>query len=252
MTQEQSLISRLNFIKGNVFLDRTLIFSVPEMLYQRGDINVLGTKEYSYKHENREEQKAIALDIGTGECCYGYLFRLQAVPVEQPKYGKIKPLEFKLDFIRPAEFNVYDLLPADLVKKESTFATPDLVIATGSGCEGSGVRLIGTHHPRIRKDIFSDEEFEKIAKSGFVTRLRISDDKVFLDLVNIYDLKRTEKEILTDSAEERYRSPNPVGSNVYDSVDLTKRLEEAGVDIPRTLELAKDYKKIYRDFKRNE
>ncbi len=227
-TQQKPLIERLSFTASQpeLYLDGKLIFTTPKTHFTTDGINVIGV----------DETRGI-IDIGTGQCCHGYFYRLQ--------WSK-ENSQFNLELIRHIDLNVYDLLHAKPAKITTDVPTKQAVLATGYGCAGEGVRLIGLYDP-IVTDILPDFHglWDRNEWGRISPRFRVSEGRIYLDIHGI-DRMFSSARNPNKPAELHDASDKTYTAGVSNSFDLTERLANAGVDINQTLEFAKDYKKLIK------
>ncbi len=228
---EQNLIKRLNFQGDDVLLDGKVIFSVPHR-YAKSGINLLGVSK-----------NGRTIYIGSGQCCYGPI----TILINSSQEGE--KLNFQLDSMRMPDFNVYDIIPANVDYEKTGFFNADTILTTGYGCAGSGVRLISTYTPKTI-EIVSEDEYQKMCNSNRVTpRLNVVEQEgiITLDLLKSgYRLKPVKSRdpnlpsvLLDSNAEEWY-----VSQDVWMSKDLTPVLNEIGVNIEKTIEVNSGYTRI--------
>ncbi len=220
---QKPLIERLDFKGGELFLDGALIFTTPETHSGTRGIHVLGVDETND-----------FIDIGTGECCYGYIHRLT-------KYGKDKP--FSLDNIRSVDLNVHDLLPVIDDHTRTDLPNQQSLLAVGHGCAGAGIRLIGMYAPSAR-EVLSASEYSQLKPEGSERvnpRFEISDGNINLNLTGIARGFGPERDpnkpnMLHDLSDRVY-------SIGFNSIDLTQKLADLRINIEKTLEFAKNYQR---------
>lgn len=208
---EQNLTERLNFKEDDVFLDGTVIFSVPHKPAV-SSINVLGVPQHGRR-----------IYVGSGGCCYGPITILD----DMTKDGETP--KFQLGGFRIPGFNVYDIIPASVDSQKTGFANERAILTTGYGCAGSGVRLIDTYDPKTI-EVVSGEEFQELwnprVQNWVMPRLNVNGEKgiITLDLLRSgYRLKPGKSRdpnlpliLLDGNAQEWY-----VAQDVWASKDLT-------------------------------
>lgn len=90
-----------------------------------------------------EDSPSGTIFIGTGECCHGHLYIFGYGGGLFNHENSERP---ELTNVYPIDFNIYDILPLD----------QRIVLVTGFGCSGSGVRLVNNIHHGIYDIISSD------------------------------------------------------------------------------------------------
>lgn len=220
---QKPLIERLSFSGPFLDLEGHTIFATPDTHSGTRGINVIGVDETNG-----------FIDIGTGECCYGYVHRL----IEYKKNEG-----FKLDNIRHIDFDVHDLLSVVDSKTSTDLPNQQSILAVGHGCAGAGVRLIGMYYP-ISKEVLTAKEYYNLKPEGserVQPRFSISEGRIHLDITGIARGFGPERDpnkpnMLHDLSDSIY-------SVNFNTFDLTERLADLGVDIAGTLEFAKNYER---------
>lgn len=230
---ERKLVDKLSFENTKVFLDGDAIFTVPgrERSLERG-INLLGVDE-----------RSSTIYVGTGKCCYGYVFKLEDSSRFKGNYDPTRDVpNYELASIRAVDFNVYDILPIKLDPNEDIVFNGNAFIVSGYGCAGSGVRMVSDSYP-VTKEIVSGEEFADAVNGCGVNiyrdRLRSSQGRIYFDLLRggvrpKPGMKRNPSlpSILMDaSVEEVYTT-----DDIFHSIDITDKIAEFKVDFPRTFD----------------
>jgi hypothetical protein len=150
--------------------------------------------------------------VGTGYCCHGHVYKLD----------QIRKDELRTIQILSVDLNVYDLLPVIVDYKKTGFCNEHAgIIVTGYGCAGQGVRLLDTLCPKSI-DVISTDDCDEMYGSDFNTEgFACVEGAELIDLV----IRRN-------------------GGGGSRKKDITNILREAGVDIEKTFEMLKRYKKI--------
>lgn len=251
------LIEKLNFEGTKVNLDGKVMFSGRDMPHPIDNrINLLGVtpERVEYKScisvPNKEPvftdpKYARLIYVGCGSCCEGPLYILQSVRKEGEEE------DFQLDCFKLPRFNVYDILPVAFGDTDQLSGERYGLLATGYGCHGSGVKLIGRDCSGYL-EVVSSHDFMELwgprIQNWVTPRLSLSAQKrgITLDLLKSgHRLKpghvRTPNlpEILIDNNYEFY-----VSQDIYASKDLTARLIELGVDIEETIKANEGYVRI--------
>ncbi len=254
------LIERLNFEGTKVYLDGVVIFSGPDKpVNVDNKINLLGVTREKVMYDPviyRPNRESIFTDprqtrdiyVGCGSCCEGPISILTA------EHEKGKKENFRLDSVKLPGFNVYDILPVVFKDTNQLNRERSGLLATGYGCDGSGVKLIGRDCSGYL-EVVPSRDFRELrnakTQNHGAPRLTISAQKrgITLDLLKSgHRLKpgheRTPNlpEILIDNNYEFY-----VSQDIYASKDLTAKLIELGVDINKTIEANEGYIRIRRN-----
>lgn len=221
----------LSFQNGVVYLNGQTIFTVPVKRATMNTVTVLGYNEF-------DGELGDQLLVGTGTCCHGHLYKLQKSEGEYP-----------LSQVIAVDTNVMDILPVSVDYKKTGFANESAVLVVGYGCAGAGVRLLGTSYPRMIDVITSEQLMANIPNGQHAAPIFRADKNsgtIHLDIrrAGFQQKPGTKREaglpsILVDKNEE-FR----VSVDVWTSMNITKRLEEVGVDIGKTIELVSTYRRI--------
>mgnify|MGYP001559024461 FL=1 len=257
-----NLIERLNFEGTTVYLDGTVIFSglgIPLNNPVDNEVNLLGvTPERTVYQSSRQEpgkEEPIFTDpiqtrviyVGSGGCCEGPISILTSGHKEGEKE------DFKLDSVKLPSFNVFDILPVVFGDTDQLDGERYGLLATGYGCHGRGVKLIGRDCSGYLEVVPSHEFrdlWDKRTQNWVAPRLTVSDQtkRITLNLLKSgYRLKPGHRrnpnipEFLIDNNYETY-----VSQDIHASKDLTSRLVELGVDIEKTIEANEGYVRIRR------
>lgn len=222
---KKPLIERLSFTEHQpeLYLDGKLLFTTPETHSGTRGINVLGVDETNDY-----------IDIGTGECCYGYIHRLT-------RYEKDRP--FSLDIIRPVDFNIYDLLP--VIHARTDLPNQQSLLAVGHGCAGAGIRLIGMYTPSAR-EFLSASEYSLLKPKGSERvnpSFEISNGDIYLNLTGVARGFGPERN--PDKPNMLHDLSDRIYSIDFKSIDLTQKLADLGIDIEKTLEFTKNYERTW-------
>jgi hypothetical protein len=219
--KENNLSEQLR-IEGNaVYNGSKEIFRGP---FERGlgSINVLATPK------NVSEGEFSRMYLGTGSCCYGHLMDVQILPGHDKAY---------LSYIISVDLCVTKMLP---VKGNNPHDRTDAkCLVAGAGCSGGGVRLIDAYSAEV-KNIFSTEEywglypFLRHDVRLFMPEMRMRENKIYLDCM------------LYEKTSPKIDIRKGIGQLV-EGIDLSDRLEKAGVDLEKTIEKIKGYKIIHSD-----
>lgn len=215
------LIDRLNFKDTRLYLDGTEILNVPGNK-SNAEINIITTDENK-------------IYVGTGGCCKGYLLELE-------RHDK----SFNLEEIFAVDFCVLEILP--VVLPGNPAGNPKSALVSGYGCAGSGIRMINLYGAKST-NVMSTEDFKAITGVEHrMPRFRTDNGKISIELTYAgYRLKPGMKkqpgvpEFLAGPESEFYTS-----DDVYASRDITAKLEEIGVDVAKTIDEAKAFRKIKR------
>lgn len=250
---EQNLIERLNFEGTKVYLDGEVIFSGLDIPVDN-QINLLGvTPERTIYRSSRQEpgKEPVLTDpiqtriiyVGSGSCCEGPI----SILTSEHKEGEKE--DFKLRSIKLPSFNVFDMLPVVFSGTEQLDGEQYGLLATGYGCHGRGVKLIGQQCSGYL-EVVPSQEFREIENTDRFTAPRLTvhqqDDTISLDFYMIgHRLKPGNKrdpnvpDFLIGPMHETYTS-----QDIHASKDLTSRLVELGIDINKTVEANKGYVRI--------
>jgi len=197
--ETKDLIEKIKLDKHSLYFDGTKVFDMPNMPDSTGRINVFGITEIS--DDSRFDAKAF---IGSGSCCYGYAAILGV------DFDKEIPKLYITD-IATLDLNVFDILPIALKHtysdNEEGYKTG--ILATGTGCDGSGVRYISSFNETF--DVLNTEE--------------TWDKSISLGIFRPNFDQRLE---LTDESRILYTG--------WGMVDITERLMEKGLDLEKTVE----------------
>lgn len=212
------LIESLNYEKLDVFRAGKKVFTVPvpedyiQLLGVSGDLD-----------KPAEEAKG-ALYVGTGNCCFGYVYQLDLA--ETPRLSRI----MSPDLI------VMDMYPVSTSYEKTDFGNEWSLLVAGYGCAGAGVRLLGVYY-RKQIDILSTKEYNSLMPGGEHSspRFRLDPERrtIMLDLCKAgYRLKPGKQRpagmpsiLVSGDTHEFYRS-----SDCYASIDIGERLEKYGLD----------------------
>ncbi|MBS3157026.1 hypothetical protein J4442_02520 [Candidatus Woesearchaeota archaeon] len=245
---EKELIERLNFEGTGIYLDGEAIFSGLDIPVDNR-INLLGvtperTEYQSSRYEPGKKEPVFTdpvqtrhIYVGCGSCCEGPI----SVLISEHKEGEKE--DFKLCSVKLPSFNVFDILPIVFKGTEQLDGERYGLLATGYGCHGRGVKLIGRDCSGYLEVVPSQEFrelWDKRAQDWVEPRLTIDDqtERITLNLLKSgYRLKPGHKrnpnipKCLIDQNFETY-----VSQDIHASKDLTSRLVELGVDIKKTIE----------------
>ena len=229
----EKLVERLNFKGTEVYLDGEVIFSGLGIPFDN-QINLLGVPQHQRN-----------IYVGCGGCCEGPISILTSQHKEDEKE------DFKLDSVKLPSFNVFDILPIVFRGAEQLDGEQYGLLATGYGCHGKGVKLIGQACSGYLEVVPSQEFrelWDKGAQDWVEPRLTIDNqtERITLNLLRSgYRLKPGHKRnpniprCLIDQNFETY-----VSQDIHASKDLTSRLVELGIDIKKTIEANESYTRI--------
>jgi hypothetical protein len=234
--QGKKLIDRVSIKEHELFLDGKSIFNGINMLpAAHNNLEVVGLLG--------ENERFL---IGTGSCCSGYFI---SIARGRGEFGE-DPTRFYPGTIRDVDMNVYDIVPIHLKNPD---VIVNAVLTAGSGCDGSGARLVSTCYASKRNIVISTEEYDSFRRvnSNVYPNIRIDarQNKIYLDMLECgYRLKSGHTRnckvpnICIDFENEDFY----VSQNVRTTWDLTERLTNLNVDIDKTVELNKEYRRIKR------
>ncbi len=264
-----NLIERLNFEGTKVYLDGKVIFSglsLPCFNDVDNRINLLGVMseriEYGsvYTEPNKEpvfrDPKYVRLIyVGCGGCCEGPISILTNGRSDGEETSECNDYEedFRLYSFKLPSFNVFDILPVVFGNTDQLDGERYGLLATGFGCHGSGVKLMGRDCSGYL-EVVPSRDFRELrnakTQNHGAPRLTISAQTRGINLNLLESGFRLKPghirnpnlpEILIDDNYEAY-----VSQDVYASKDLTARLIELGVDIEKTIEANEGYVRVRR------
>jgi len=228
MRQEQ-MISNLSIEDNKVLLNGKIMFTVP---IERHYPNVVG---YWAPEENNS-----SILIGSTACCHGHLYVI--LPNADDTY--------RIDEINSVDLNIEDMIPLAADHKKTGFGFETGFLVTGSGCSGSGVRLVDYRDPKVINILSSKEyhsKYPRDERAAPVFKADISTKKIYLELrqvVRRIKAGKTRTPGLPSFLFDGQNEESIIYSGLWARVDLTPKLREIGADIEKTFEKLLNFRSV--------
>ncbi len=212
------VLGRVSINRGELYLDGCEVFRVPIGNEVERVINVAGVVRCE-----EDGGKIVAIYVGTGGCCHGHVYKLN-----------VTTAGVEVDDIFSVDLCVQDLLVVGVDHGVAGVNCHDAVVVVGSGCCGSGVRLVSTYGMDVREVVSGDGQREITGANFNRPRFRIEGERVFADYYPVGHRPRPGRtrdsklpSLLVNTGDEEFY----VAERAMGSIDVTAQLIALGAEV---------------------